>query len=364
MTPRPRTPARRLLAAAAAIALLAAGAIASAWTSTAATPPVDNTVVNYDTFGARVDAHDGDLLQIADGTIYLYGTSYASGFKLLTPGTPYGGVRIYKTRDLRTWEPAGAVAHQYAFDFLTPSWQDLCAPPAYGCYRPHVVQRSDGVFVMWLDVHGDAGYKILTSTSPEGPFVDTGIVPSLAVKPASGGLRYGDEDITLAPDGTGYVSYTVIWPTTNEHAVVVEQLDPTLTTGTGQYVQLDTAPGTELVEAPGLFLAPTGVWHMTYSNPARPYEVTGTGIMNAPTPLGPWTAPRALSADSCSGQPTGVWPLKGVSGTTYYVWGTDRWVSGQPNQAEANNYYGPLTFTANGGTAIDAAACVATWTLQ
>ena len=360
------------LAALSVVALLVApGAVASspvAVPTVVRTTAVDNTTVTFDVLGQRIDAHDGDLLQTPDGTIYLYGTAYGCGFRLMTPGTSWCGVRVYTTRDLQTWTPAGGVGGMYALDHLDGDWQSVCAPPAYGCYRPHVVQRpSDGVYVMWLNTHGDAGYRILTSATPGGPFVDTGIIPTLAVQPPTGGLRYGDMDVTIAPDGRGYLTYTTIWPGTNEHTLVIEQLDPTLTTGTGRHVVIDAHPGVDLIEAPGLFYGPNGAWYLTYSDPARPYLVTGTGIVNGPRntpdPIGAWSFPRSLIASSCSGQPSGVWPIRGPSGVTTWVYGSDRWVPGDTNQAKANNYYGALTFGALGGTAIDAYYCQSAWLL-
>lgn len=356
------TPRRLLIAAVCALALVAAGT-----SSTAAIAPVDNTAVVYDVYGQRLDAHDGDLLQAPDGTIWLYGTAYGCGFQLGTR-SPYCGVRVYTTTDLRTWTPAGAVGGQYAFDHLADDWQAACTAPSFGCFRPHVVRRpADGRYVMWLNVAGQQGYRVLVSDTPAGPFVDTGATPALAVQPVSG-LRYGDEDVTIAPDGRGYVTYTAIDPATNAHTLVIEQLDATLTTGTGRHVVVDTGTDPQMLEAPALFYGPTDVWYLAYSDPARPYGVTGSGILNGPSgtpdPIGAYTWPRTLTVDSCSGQPTGVWPITGPSGATTFVYGSDRWVPGAANQATANDYYGALTFTANGGTAIDAYTCQAGWSLS
>lgn len=360
---------RRIAVIAVTAALVTVGSVRSVSPVTVA---VDNATVTYDVLGQRLDAHDGDLLQVADGTIYLYGTSYGCGFKLLTPGTAYCGVKVYKSVDLRTWSPAGAVGGSFAFDHLDQSWQDQCAPApgVYGCYRPHVVQRpSDGRFIMWVNIHGELGYRVLVSDSPAGPFLDTWVTPTLAVQPPVGALRYGDMDLTIAPDDRGYVTYTAIDPVTNSHELVIERLDETLTTGTGEYQRLDLMPGkVDLVEAPGLFCGPNRAWYLTYSSPARPYMATGTGIVDGPRntsdPLsGRWACPRMLNATSCVGQPTGVWPIVGPSGATTWVWGSDRWESGNPNQSRAENIYGPLTFSALGGTAIDAAGCHGSWTL-
>lgn len=322
---------------------------------------VDNTVVIYDTLGQRVDAHDGDLLQ-ADGKIYLYGTAYGCGFRLNVTGTAYCGVKVYTTTDLRTFTPAGAVGGSYAFDHLTAAWQGLCAPSAshFGCYRPHVVKRpSDGRYVMWI-VSGFEGYTTLVSDSPAGPFEPTGVTPVLSVGP-----QYGDQDITVAPDGRGYVTYTAIDPVTAAHTLVIEQLDAALQTGTGRFVVTDTFPNAiDMAEAPGLFYGPNNTWFLAYSNPAKPYLTTGTGVLNGPRntadPIGPWTSPRMLFSDSCSGQPAGVVPLKNSAGGTTYVYESDRWDQGNTNQSKGVNYYGALTFTA---TSIDTGVCQAFWTL-
>lgn len=337
------------------IALVAVMAL-SLSSAVAVSTSVDNTQVMYDSYGQRMDAHDGDLLQTEDGTIYVYGTSYGCGFTL-NQESPFCGVRVYTTKDLKNFTPAGAVGGSYAFNHLDQKWQDLCTFPNFGCYRPHVVQRpSDGKYIMWINSHGDAGYKVLISDSPAGPFVDTGANPVLAIKPPTGGLRYGDHDLTV--DGNSvYLSYTAIWPEDNRHDIIIERLNTSLTSGTGRYTRLDE----QMVEAPSLFKGPNGRWYITYSNPAKPYIVTGTAVESSTSPLGPFGGKKILSANSCSGQPALVAEITSpVTGAQQFVYGTDRWVSGEPNQAFANNYYGRLSFTA---TDINTHSCQGGWTL-
>jgi hypothetical protein len=379
MTGRGRRLARRGLAA----VVVAVGLVLGSAVATAAAPVVDNTRVHYDVHGQRLDAHDGDLVQGPDGSIYYFGTSYGCGFQLNAPSA-YCGVRVYQTRDLATWTPAGGVGGQYAFNHLDSSWQDACAPPAsFGCFNPHVARRSDGRYVMWINVDGvghgsqtEASYRVLVADSPSTPFVATATPPRLAVDPGDGWLEHGAADITVDPWGVGWISYTVIRedPPAGEasHVVVVERLDSTLTTGTGQYVVVTAANrGTTPVEMPSLFRAPNGTWHLTYSDPAVPYGIGGTSVLDAPHPLGPWTNPRTLQGDSCSGQHAGVAQLG-----TVRVLITDRWVQPAtgpntgvvPNQTKAVPYFGLLTFTATdpvtGRTGvIDAHRCQATWTL-
>jgi hypothetical protein len=350
------------------------------WTSrrssTSARAVVDNTIVRRDTAGRVMDAHDGDLVRDpATGWTYLVGTAYECGFALNTP-SPWCGVEVYRTKDLARWERVGAVGG-LAFD--PAPWQAVCAPPAsFGCYNPHVVQRpSDGRWVMWINVDGvgrgsttEASYAVLVADSPAGPYVDTGVRPRLAVDPGDGWLEHGAADVTVDAAGVGWLSYTVITrnPSSgrSSHELAVEELDRTFTTGTGRHVVARAANrGTTPVEMPALFRSPLGVWHMAYSYPAVPYGIGATAVMDAPSPLGPWTNPRTLNGDSCRGQFGTVSTLG-----SRVVLMTNRWA--QPaagsglglvaNQRGEVPYFGPLTFSANGGTAIDAHPCVERWT--
>lgn len=319
---------------------------------------VDNSQVTYDTTGARLDAHDGMVVQDAAGTAWLFGTSYGCGFVLGQP-SPWCGVRVYRSTDLQTWTPTGL-----AFD--PAPWQGRCSGDQFGCFRPHVQQRPDGTWVMWVNVaHSPAGYAVLTATAPQGPYSEVPSPPHLAVSDGSG-MPFGDQAIYRDPGSpsTAYLAYTAIGHNPSTHKLVVERLDPTWTTGTGQYVVLPTTP----VEAPGLFKR-GAMWYLTYSDPACAYCVTGTSYATASNPLGPWTRQVSIRAGSCGGQPAAVNVLKGTGGSPTYVYQTDRWVqpaSGQPGpvltQTNANNYLAPLTFAANG--LIPTQACVATWTFN
>ena len=177
--------------------------------------------------------------------------------------------------------------------------------------------------------------------------------------------------MTIAPDGRGYLTYTAIDPGDNAHTLVIEQLDSTLTTGTGRHVVTDSSPGAaDLAEAPGLFYGPNDAWYLVYSDPARPYLTTGTGVMNGPRssadPIGTYSQPRSLVSDSCNGQPSGVWPIQNAGGRTVFVYGSDRWDNGNTNQSNATNYFGSLTFASSiaEGRAIDGYVCQQFWSLS
>ncbi|MEN3361055.1 MAG: hypothetical protein V7637_5037 [Mycobacteriales bacterium] len=363
---------RAVAAVAVAAALLAAAVVVAVATpshratAAAAVVQVDNSKITYDTFGARIDAHDGRIVQDPAGVLWLFGTSYGCGFRFNKPSA-YCGVRVYRSTDAQTWTPAGAVGGMYAFDALGPEWQNLCGGAAFGCFEAMPARRPDGTWVMWIQAgHLHAGYRVLTAPAPGGPYTPTGVDPVLAVSDGSG-LPYGAE--TIYPDptdpATAWLAYTTIdhvtKPGTSIHDIVVEKLDPTWTTGGGPHVRL----GLLHSEGPGLFKR-GNTWYLTYSDPACAYCATGTGWATAPSPLGPWSATRGqLRSGSCGGQPTGVDVLRGSAGKTWYVWQVDRWVRGPnntliPNQYLANNYLAPITFNANGSIPVQ--TCTGRWT--
>jgi hypothetical protein len=289
-----------------------------------------------------MDAHDGHVLQVA-GTYYRYGTAYGCGFRLLDAAAPWCGVAMYSSTDLVTWQHEGLAFEGDA------AWQERCAEGLFGCFRPKVEQRVDGSFVMWINSYDtQSGYWVLEAAAPLGPWTVVG-QPQLAVA-LQPRFTHGDQDVTVARDGTGYVAYTVIG---DGHDIVVERLDETLTTGTGEAVRL----GLSGVESPALFQH-AGRWYLTYSDPACPYCVTGTSYSTAPAPLGPWTHHGRFSADSCGGQPAAVDVLT-VDGEQTVLWQVDRWHDGARDQASAPTYAVPLVFADDGS--IPPQECLQSW---
>lgn len=281
-----------------------------------------------------LDAHDGSVVQDG-GTFWVFGTAYDCGFGLNKVGTRWCGIKAYSSTDLVRWTSRG---YAVAPDDV---WQQRCAPPRFGCFRPHVARSpATGQWVLWVNTYDSlTGYRVLVASSPAGPWSETA-APTLAVG-GRGNLTRGDHDVFVDSEGRGWLAYTLIEagvPTD----IVVERLNPELTSGTGEAVAL----GLGVVEAPSLFER-EGRLFLTYSDPACPYCPAGTGLASAPSPLGPWTFASTLSARSCEGQPAEVSQLRLADGPVWlYV--SDRWRKGNPNQAEATIWWEPLAFRSNG----------------
>lgn len=346
---------RRMLAAGLAAIGLVGSLIGASLLEThqadAALPPYTTTLTNFDpqarqvtrfdVEGNAVDAHDGDLVYFED-KYYLYGTSYDCGFVLEQTGTPFCGFKSYSSTDLVHWTDEG-----FLFDATTPAWQASCAPPRYGCFRPHVLHNdSTNKYVLWINSYDNAsGYHVFTADSPKGPFVEQA-EPDLALEGTPGTLVNGDMDIFKDDNGTAYIAYTNI-NTAPSHSLRIQQLNATYTSGTGPAVQT----GTSSTEAPSLFRR-GNTYYLVYG-PNCPYcSGIPTQYKTATSPLGTWSAATQIQTNSCGGQPSFVSKIPGVSGDTY-LFGSDLWAPGD-NQALANYFWKPLAFS---GTAISAVTC-------
>lgn len=281
-----------------------------------------------------IDAHDGSVVQDR-ATVWIFGTAYGCGFGLRQVGTRWCGINAFSSTDLRTWTPRGQPVAP------TELWQQRCAPPRFGCFRPHVARSpATGQWVMWLNTYDTpAGYRILVAPSPAGPWTETA-PPALAL----GGTilpSRGDHDVFVDSSGAGWLAYTLIERGLPSD-IAVERLNPELTSGTGQVVRLRLG----VVEAPSLFER-EGLTMLTYGDPACPYCASKTGLASAPSPLGPWTVASTLSATSCGGQPAEVSQLR-LAGGPVWLYVSDLWERGNPNQARARLWWEPLGFRENG----------------
>ncbi|MBL4678993.1 MAG: family 43 glycosylhydrolase [Mucilaginibacter sp.] len=297
-----------------------------------------NQVIRYIKVGDAIDAHDGEIA-LFNGSYYLYGTSYDCGFEWQNKNAAFCGFKVYTSKDMQTWTDKG-----YLFNAKTDVWQTRCNGNTYGCFRPHVVFNSKTkLYVLWINVYDNvSGYRVFTSKSPTGPFEEVA-EPKLAVNAGApaGGLNNGDHDTFIDDDGTAYLTYTD-WRT--KGTIVIEKLSGDYLTGTGEVVRSVTEGQTE---APGMFKR-NGIYYVVYSDPNCGYcSGTGASYKTAHSPLGPWSAAKKISDNSCGGQPSFVSTIK-LGGGNVYLFGSDLWNNAARNEALANYYWAPLTFNADG----------------
>ncbi|MCS7479398.1 family 43 glycosylhydrolase [Umezawaea endophytica] len=309
-------------------------------------------ISRFDVDGNALDAHDGSLLQVGD-VFYLYGTSYACGYRYRENGD-FCGFKVYSSPDLVHWTDRGYVT----------------APGACGyCFRPHVIHNAaTGRYVMWADAGGR--YLVATSPTPTGIFTPAPD-PALAV----GGAV--DESLFVDDDGTGYLIHNTTQVEAGLTAdMVVERLTPDYLSTTGQHVRL----GLGDVEA-FTVVKRGGVYHALMSDPSCAYCSGATGEMTATSMLGPWSGAwydpngvhqsgrpeprwraRIVNADNCGGQPLAAFPLVAADGSTGYYFLSDRWNDRAPNESLANFFLGPLSFDAAG--TLRTIECVPRFTLS
>ncbi|GAB3453651.1 family 43 glycosylhydrolase [Actinophytocola sediminis] len=280
---------RRVLALAALLGLLFAGAPpASAQTGERTVKLVNkdsagNAAIRFDVNGNAIDAHDGQIQRFGD-TYYLYGTSYGCGFEWNTPGARFCGFVSYTSPDLVNWTPRGPL-----FDARGQAWQNRCDGGTYGCFRPHVVHNSaTGKYVLWINTYDNGvGYRVFTSSNPVSGFAEVAVPDLGPDEGPAGGVNYGDHQMFVDDDGTAYLAFTD-WRRSGD--LIVEKLDPTYTTGSGQWRRV----GLRNTEAPTIFKR-GGRYYLTYSDPNRGYTTTGTAFVTASSPLGPWTGTSVRS---------------------------------------------------------------------
>lgn len=309
--------------------------------------PAGRQITRFDTAGNAIDAHDGDLAYF-EGKYYLYGTSYDCGYKLQVVNTPFCGFKVYSSPDLVHWTDQG-----FLFNGRTAAWQTSCAPSRYGCYRPHVLYNdATQKYVLWINSYDNAsGYHVFTADTPTGQFVEQP-EPDIALKGTPGTFVNGDMDLFKDTDGTAYIAYTNI--TNNPaHSIRIQRLNSSYTSAAGTATTAVSSGS----EAPSL-IKRGETYYLVYG-PTCPYcSGTSTQYKTATSPLGEWSTATQINPTSCGGQPSFVSQLPGTSGDIY-LYGSDLWNGGNPNQALANYFWHPLNFS---GTTITTLPCANTFT--
>ena len=334
----------------AALAIVAAALVPGVTSRSTVDPPPAGVTIS------GVDAHDGTIYK--DGTTYyLVGTRYscpAGNFNWLSVPTTFCGFSVFTAPALagpwtfvRTLFPVSDVS-----PYNHTTWQHTCGDEGIGCFNPRMIQRGDGVWVLWFNapydtVHFSANaYYVMGCNGPAGPCGSSAGAPYGSVSKPAVYKCTGAGDFSLIPDGTS------AWITCNlggSYPLVFEKLDSCFCNG----INVGAVTSVTGIEGPGAFKAADGTWIATFSDPACGYcGGTGTGYAVAPTLSGPWTwagnpnlgsgdmtARRKISANSCGGQPRTVIT---VDDQRYqYI---DLWY-GSPNEALAGIRLEPLVPT-------------------
>lgn len=343
-----------VLAWVAVLALLVAGeagavGVPSSWLNYDAD---DNQIIRFDTDGNQIDAHLASVRRIGN-TYYMWGESYGCGWTWQINGARHWcGFSVYTSPDMQHWTYQGKL-------FDPVAWQGNC--DVNGCFRPKVIyNQSTSKYVLWFNNTSLAsGYTVMTSDSPIGPFTNA-TTPALGLSSING---YGDHDLFVDDDGTGWIVYTRFLANLN-HVLATEKLNATYTdsshTGAQDLTILASSSNFPAfgVEAPLLFKR-SGIYYLLFA-PTCPYcggTPTSYSMSASLGPTNTWTAPVQINANTCNGQPSWVAQIPNYeAGSSGYFFGADQFqggtadhqVTGELNQSMARSYVAPLSFDASG----------------
>lgn len=301
-------------------------------------PQYYNQVSRYDVNQNLMDAHDGMMLQVS-GTIYEYGTAYGCGF-VLGQTSSFCGINVYTSTDINNRS-----APTRLFDATTSFWQNRCG--TVGCFRPHVIFNvANNNYVLWFNQASGAttpsadSYFVFVCATPTGGCIQQ--ADPVGLSHTAG----GDFSLFVDTTGIGYIAYT---STVTRH-IYVERLNASYTDSTGTFV--DTGATGEGV----MMFARSGTYYVGFGALCSYCSSTDTSYVSASAPLGTYGSSTTLNSSSCGGQSRSVDLIAGT-----YVYSSDLWNRGWANEALADIYYQPLTFT---GTAINSFACNNTVTIS
>jgi len=315
-----------------------------------------------------LDAHDGTIVDAGE-ILYLYGTRYGCGFEWQNANSPFCGFGV--------WESTSGIGGPWTYRGLlfdpagtnstrNEPWKTTCNSGGNGCFNPRMVQRHDGVWVLYFNapaetVRGrDEGYYVMGCNGPTGPCGAAAGAPHGSTRQLPMGACNVGGDFSIVVDGDkAYMACS-------GGMITIEELDywwttgiANQTTGSGAVRNVSYLTG---VEAPGFFRAPDGMWVMTYGDPmcgycsgtGTSYSVAQAGLNNpapASTLLGVWLPPtnvgwaapasgrRSISGTSCGGQPRTVVSVGGQP----YQW-IDLWY-GAANEINAGIRLEPIVLT-------------------
>jgi hypothetical protein len=312
-----------------------------------------NQITHHDTAGDRIDATDGNILQVGTcpGTgcaFYQYATPHDCGFRY-SDFSAWCGIRVYKSTDLINWNNLG-----YLFDGSTPYWQARCggATSFNGCFQSYAVYNAaNNNYVVWLN----QGAATNTPVAANSQFV------FVCATPFGGCTQQADPShLSHASGGAGavypYVDQSTgtaygIYPNIVSREIYIDQLNANYTDSTGTFVDVG-------VTGEANWLLKVGsTWYASYGGLCG-YCSTGatTTVLSATSALGTYGSSVTINSNSCLGQNTAGVATIVAGGSTTYLYRSNQY-NGLANQGLSNIYVQPLSFT---GSAMNTFSCNAT----
>src|SRR5665647_104448 len=181
------------------------------------------------------------------------------------------GVPLFRSPDLRTWEPLG-----HALD--RSSQLDLTGADASGgIYAPTLRHHDDQFWMITTNVTDGGGHLLVTAPDPAGRWSDPVRFPALA------GI---DPDLAWDATGTCWLTWSGTHPETGAHGILQAPVDPARGEAIGETRRLWSGTGGKAPEAPHLYEI-EGVWYLLISEGGteRGHAVT---VARGPAPDGPF----------------------------------------------------------------------------
>lgn len=181
------------------------------------------------------------------------------------------GVPLFRSPDLRTWEPLG-----HALD--RSSQLDLTGADASGgIYAPTLRHHDDQFWMITTNVTDGGGHLLVTAPDPAGRWSDPVRFPALA------GI---DPDLAWDATGTCWLTWSGTHPETGAHGILQAPVDPARGEAIGETRRLWSGTGGKAPEAPHLYEI-EGVWYLLIAEGGteRGHAVT---VARGPAPDGPF----------------------------------------------------------------------------
>jgi len=181
------------------------------------------------------------------------------------------GVPLFRSPDLRTWEPLG-----HALD--RSSQLDLTGVTASGgIYAPTLRHHGDRFWMITTNVTDGGGHLLVTAPDPAARWSDPVRFPALA------GI---DPDLAWDAAGTCWLTWSGTHPVTGAHGILQAPVDPVRGEAIGETRRLWSGTGGKFPEAPHLYEI-EGVWYLLIAEGGteRGHAVS---VARGPTPSGPF----------------------------------------------------------------------------